>query len=223
MTRERPLPRRMREVVDTNATTLSSRVSDRLQGLDRRSRIGRLDATGIPERLRSEGRPQLVHRRAERRRLRHAGRAEQLRASEVERQRLAPGEPQRTGEVLGHRDPDAIVLVDVHLDEVAGSVRRQAGHEQQVEVPAELIDGHVERPRHLRQLAPRMLHQVRDDHEHPAQSFRRLRCPPSPLRQGAPPGGRRSDRGATAGPPRRRPDRAGAGSERAHARPRPAP
>src|SRR6185436_18161736 len=34
-----PLPRRVREVVDTNATTLSSRASDRLQGLDRRSRV----------------------------------------------------------------------------------------------------------------------------------------------------------------------------------------
>src|SRR5207342_2555642 len=134
-----PLPRRMREVVDTDATTLTSRVAYRLQSLDGRTRIGRLDPPGIPERLRSQGRPQLVHRGAERGRLRHAGGAHQLHASKVKRQRLAPGDPQWTGELLGHRDPDAIVLVDVYLDEIAGAVRWQAGHEQQIEIPAELI------------------------------------------------------------------------------------
>ena len=113
----------------------------------------------------------------ERRRLRHARRAEQLGPAEVERERLAAGQPQRPGEVLGHRDPDAIVLVDVHLDQVAGPVRRQAGHEQQVEVAPELLDGHVEQPGHLGQLAPGVLHQVRHDHEHPPEPLRGLRCP----------------------------------------------
>ncbi len=187
-----PLPRRVREVVDTQ----------RDGALEPRLGSAPEPRSALP------GRPSRYHRHRRASPVRATPAAcpspsgapappggrpcQQLRPAEVERQRLAPGEPQRTGEVLGHRDPDAIVLVDVHLDEVARSVRRQAGHEQQVEVAPELIGGNVERARHLRQLAPRMLHQERHDHEHPAQPLRGLRCPPSPLRQGAPPGGRRS-------------------------------
>ena len=129
----------------------------------------------------------------------------------------------RDGRSGGHRDPDAIVLVDVHLDEVAGTVRGQAGHEQQVEVAPQLIDRDVEEAGHLRQLAPGMLHQVRHDHEHPSEPFGGLGRPtpgfgPRGLSQGAPPAAPRPDRGASADPRRRRPVRAGSGSVPARVR-----
>jgi len=106
--------------------------------------------------------PEERQSRPKRFRLGETRRSEKFRSLQVQGQGLRPGEPDGPGEVVGHPDPNT-PLLDEHVDEVAGPVRRETGDEKQVQIGGEIRLRHVEELGELIDFCPRMANHVRND------------------------------------------------------------
>ena len=158
-----------------------------------------------------------------RRRLWQARGRHELGPADIDRDGLVAGQAQRPGEMVGHGDPDAIVLVDVDVDQVSGPVRRQPRHEQQIEIPTKRVRVDAEQGGDLPERGPRMLDEVGNDRQHASQPLRRLRrrpAPPRRLSHGRPRVAGRSWRAGRVGTRRRHPGRTEAAARRGPPRPR---
>src|SRR5438105_1613322 len=96
--------------------------------------------------------------------------------------------------------------VDVHLDQVAGTVRRQARDEEQVEIGQEILLRDTEQPGEILDRGPGVPHQVRNDDQEPPEPGGGPGGPATG-RQGWPRAAPRPPGGAPPARPPQRPDR----------------